>query len=554
VHSYEHHLPPPDLWPTIVREAAELQYPDTLNLATLLLDGHVENGSSMRTAIITGEDRITYGRLQRMTNRIGQALLRLGVRPGDRVAMRFLNGPSFAATWLAVQKIGAVSVPTMPMLRARELAYIINDSEARLVVCQFDLIDELARARPAVDHEITVAAAGGAHAARPGPPPAGADRSLEALMAEAPERLDAEPVGASDVVSIAYTSGSTGVPKGATHTAADVLSSADCYARQVLGTKPDDVLGGHPTLAFTFGLGGLLVFPFRAGASTSLIERFSPETLLARIAADRITVLFCAATTYRLLLEDPNLAHAHDLSSLRLCVSAGEPLPAAVYEEWHRRTGIEILDGIGSTEMFHIFISARAGRVRPGSTGTAVPGYEARVVDESLNEVAAGCDGLLAVRGPTGCRYWRKPDRQREYVRGGWNITGDVYRRDEEGYFWYRCRNDDLINCGGYNIAGPEVENVLLEHDAVVEAAVVASPDTLRGAIPKAFVVLKKGVAPSPALVTALQDHAKRELAPFKYPREIEFVTALPRTETGKVRRVELREREVQRKRGGKPG
>ncbi len=530
--SYRDHLPPQDLWPTIVRDRPELQYPETLNLATLLLDDHVQRGNADRTAILTGNERVTYGELQRRTNRMGVALRGLGVQPGDRVAMRFLNGVPFVATWLAVQKIGAIGVSTMPMLRARELAYIANDSEATTVVCQHDLMDELARARPSFDHPVAVIDA-------------------EELIADGADRLDAESVSSADVALIAYTSGSTGVPKGATHTPADMLASADCYGRHVLEMKPDDVCGGHPTLAFTFGLGGLLVFPFRAGACASLIDRFSPETLLARIAADRITVLFCAATTYRLLLQDPNLERAHDLSSLRLCVSAGEPLPAAVYEEWHRRIGVEILDGIGSTEMFHIFISARRGRVRAGSTGTVVPGYEARVVDEHLDEVARGTHGLLAVRGPTGCRYWRKPERQREYVRGGWNITGDVYRQDADGYFWHLCRNDDLIVCGGYNIAGPEVENVLLEHDAVLEAAVVASPDALRQAVPKAFVVLKDGVVSSAALVSALQEHVKRELAPYKYPREIEFVDALPRTETGKIRRVELREREIQRKTAG---
>jgi 2-aminobenzoate-CoA ligase len=355
-------------------------------------------------------------------------------------------------------------------------------------------------------------------------------------------------VSRDDIALIAYTSGSTGVPKGATHTPADILASADSYSRHVLQLAPGDVCGGHPTLAFTFGLGGLLIFPFRAGAATSLIDRFTPETLLARIAADRITVLFCAATTYRLLLQDPGLERKTDLSSLRLCVSAGEPLPATVFQEWRRRTGIEILDGIGSTEMFHIFISSRGGSIRAGSTGTVVPGYEARVVDDRLEDVPRGTEGLLAVRGPTGCRYWRKPERQQEYVRGGWNITGDVYRQDEDGFFWYQCRNDDLIICGGYNIAGPEVENVLLEHDAVLEAAVVASPDALRQAVPKAFVVLKSGVAPSEALASSLQEHVKRELAPYKYPREIEFVAALPRTETGKIRRVELRQRESERK------
>jgi 2-aminobenzoate-CoA ligase len=545
---YRHHLPPQDLWPTILRSDPALEYPDRLNLASLLLDRHVESGAAGRTAILTGDGRVTYGDLQRMTNRIGHALRGVGVRPGDRVAMRFLNGPRFVATWLAVQKIGAIGVSTMPMLRARELSYILNDAEADVVVCQHDLVDELARARSAVDHPVVIVAAGRTAAISPLPLPDGADAWLEDLIAGGSERLDAEPVARSDVVLIAYTSGSTGVPKGATHTAADILSAADCYSDQVLAMRPDDVCGGHPTLAFTFGLGGLLVFPFRVGASTSLIERFTPATLVARVAADRVTVLFCAATTYRLLLQDPNLGRTSDLSSLRVCVSAGEPLPAAVYEEWHRRTGVEILDGIGSTEMFHIFISARQGRIRAGSTGTVVPGYEARVVDEQLHDVARGTPGLLAVRGPTGCRYWRKPDRQRDYVRGGWNITGDVYRQDDDGYFWYQCRNDDLIICGGYNIAGPEVENVLLEHEAVLEAAVVASPDPVRGAVPKAFVVLKDGIAPSAALAAALQDHVKRELAAYKYPREVEFVAALPRTETGKVRRVELRERESARK------
>jgi 2-aminobenzoate-CoA ligase len=526
-----HHLPPEDLWPAIVRNTPELQYPETLNLAALLLDDHVERGNAGRPAVVAGSHRATYGDLHRMVNRIGCALRGLDVQRGDRVAMRFLNGVPFVATWLAVQKIGAVGVSTMPMLRARELTYIVNDSETSLVVCQRDLIDELERAQAAFDHPVVVV-------------------SDDEVAADGPDRLDAEPVGRGDVALIAYTSGSTGVPKGTTHTPADILASADCYGRHVIESTSDDVFGGHPTLAFTFGLGGLLVFPFRVGACTSLIDRFSQETLLARVASDRITVLFCAATTYRLLLQDPNLERTHDLSSLRLCVSAGEPLPATVYEEWRRRTGVEILDGIGSTEMFHIFISARAGQVRAGSTGTPVPGYEARVVDEQLEEVARGTPGLLAVRGPTGCRYWRKPDRQREYVRGGWNITGDVYRQDEDGYFWYQCRNDDLIICGGYNIAGPEVEHVLLEHGAVLEAAVVASPDALRQAVPKAFVVVKPGVAASSALATELQDHVKRELAPYKYPREIEFVDALPRTETGKIRRVELREREIQRKAG----
>jgi 2-aminobenzoate-CoA ligase len=543
------YLPPQELWPTILRTRPELQYPERLNLAAVLLDQHVDAGAGDRPAVLAASEQVTFAELQRRTNRIGHGLRAAGVQPGDRVAMRFLNNVQFVATWLAVQKIGAVGVSTMPMLRAREIAYVINDSDARVAVCQHDLMDELARARPSFDHPVSIVADGrtDGHTGTP----EGADTSLQDLVSGASDQLDAEAVDSRAVVLIAYTSGSTGVPKGATHTTADILSAADCYSRQVLQATPDDVFGGHPTLAFTFGLGGLLVFPFRAGAPTSLIERFEPEGLLARIAADRVTILFCAATTYRRLLQDPNLERAHDLSSLRLCVSAGEPLPAGVYTEWRRRTGVEILDGIGSTEMFHIFISGRPGQVRAGSTGTAVPGYEARVVDDQLNDVPRGTPGLLAVRGPTGCRYWRKPDRQREYVRGGWNITGDVYRQDDEGFFWYECRNDDLIICGGYNIAGPEVEMVLAEHPAVFDVAVVASPDAMRGAVPKAFVVLKDGFAPAPALAAALQDHVKHELAPYKYPREIEFVDALPRTETGKVRRVELRERERLRKAAG---
>jgi 2-aminobenzoate-CoA ligase len=519
--SYRHHLPPEDDWPTIVRDGAGLEYPAAINLATTLLDEHVGRGNGARAAVVAGGVRTTYAELQKLTDRIGHALRRLGVRPRDRVAMRFLNGVPFVATWLAVQKLGAIGVSTMPMLRARELTYIVNDSEARVFVCQQDLTGEVTRARASFDHGVAVVTFD----------------TLQASVGDG-EPLDAQPVSRNDVALIAYTSGSTGVPKGATHTPGDVLASADSYSRHVLRMRPEDVCGGHPTLAF----------PFRIGAATSLLDRFTPETLLARIAADRITVLFCAATTYRLLLQDPELERKNDLSPLRLCVSAGEPLPAAVFEEWHRRTGIEILDGIGSTEMFHIFISARSAQVRAGSTGTVVPGYEARVVDEHLREVPRGTPGLLAVRGPTGCRYWRKPDRQREYVRGGWNLTGDVYKQDQDGFYWYQCRNDDLIICGGYNIAGPEVENVLLEHDAVLEAAVVASPDALRQAVPKAFVVLKSGFAPSDALASSLQDHVKRELAPYKYPREVEFVAALPRTETGKIRRVELRERENQRK------
>jgi 2-aminobenzoate-CoA ligase len=543
-HESHESLPGLELWPELLFTRPELQYPSTLNVATELLDVHVEGGHGARTAVLYRDDHLTYADLQRLTSRIGHALRRMGVEPGDRVAIRIPNRPAFVATWLAIQKIGAVGVATMPMLRARELAYIVNDCGVKVLIAATDLMDEIDRARPSFDHSVIVAAAPLAA----GRDVAGVDCWLDDLAATAPASLDPHPTRRDDLALIAYTSGSTGAPKGTTHRPTDILAAADGYARIVLNPTPDDVFGGHPTLAFTFGLGGLLVFPLRFGAATALLDQFAPNTLLDVIARRRVSILFCAATTYRILLQDSQLEIAHDLTSLRLCVSAGETLPAAVFKEWHGRTGVEILDGLGSTEMFHVFISARAGAVRPGATGTVVPGYEAKVVDDQFREVENGKPGLLAVRGPTGCRYWQKPDRQREYVRHGWNVTGDVYIRDDDGYFWYQCRNDDLIISGGYNIAGPEVESVLLEHPAVLEAAVVASPDAVRGFVPKAFLVLKPDVPPSDDLVVELQEHVKRELAPYKYPRGIEFVSGLPRTETGKIRRVELRERERQRK------
>jgi 2-aminobenzoate-CoA ligase len=541
-------LPPREMWPDLVFTLPELAYPDTLNVAAELLDRHVEAGHGDDTAILFEGAATSYRDLQRMTNRIGRALVRLGVRPRDRVAIRMPNRPAFAATWLAVQKIGAIGVSTMPMLRTRELAYIVNDCGAAVFVCASDLLEELLRARGSFDHPVAILTTGShASTTRPGGD-AQDTTSLDELAATEADDLSSHPTRRTDLALIAYTSGSTGVPKGTTHSPADILAAADCYSRHVLAPSRADVFGGHPTLAFTYGLGGLLVFPFRAGATTSLIDRYTPERLLECVQRDRVTILFCAPTTYRILMQDPDMERTHDLSSLRACVSAGEPLPAAVYEEWYRRTGVRILDGLGSTEMFHMFVASRFDAVRPGATGLSVPGYEVKVVDPLMNEVPRGTPGLIAVKGPTGCRYWQKPDRQREYVREGWNVTGDVYIQDENGFFWYQCRNDDMIISGGYNIAGPEVENVLLEHPAVLEAAVVASPDALRGFIPKAFVVLKPEAAASNVLAADLQEHVKRELAPYKYPREVEFVTSLPRTETGKIRRVELRDRERQRK------
>jgi len=535
---------PSELWPEFVYTIDGLRAPERVNLATCLVDVHVAEGRGEHPAILAGDRSISYAELQRMVNRAGRALAALGVAPGDRVALRLPNSPDFVALWLGIQKIGAVAVSTMPMLRARELAYVVNDSQPKVVVCASDLIDELARARAAFTSPATLVVARRPKDGADARLPPGGDLWLDEAVRDASADLDPWPSGRDDLALIAYTSGSTGVPKGATHAPGDILASADTYARYVLRPSPSDRFGGHPTLAFTFGLGGLLVFPFRFGATTVLLDQFTPPLLMEAVGRQRVTILFCAATTYRLLLQDPLLEQRYDLSSLHTCVSAGETLPASVFEEWKRRTGVEILDGLGSTEMFHIFISATHGAARAGATGTPVPGYEARVLSDALEEVPRGTQGLLAVKGPTGCRYWNQPERQRDYVRGGWNLTGDLYVQDEDGQFRFECRHDDLIICGGYNIAGPEVEDVLLQHPAVLEAAVVASPDEVRGFVPKAFIVLKQGVTGSDELAHALQEHVKAELAPYKYPRRIAFVPALPRTETGKVRRAVLREQE----------
>ena len=532
-------LPPKHLWPERVYTLPEHRYPVRLNVARELLDANAEGGRAGRAAIYFQDQVLTYGELQKRVNRLAHGLRAAGLEPGDRVLMRLPNCPEFIVTWLACQKLGLVTVSTMPMLRARELAYIASDAGTETAIVWGGLRDELEKAQAQVPELTRLIVAG---ETRPG------DTAWASLLDGQPERLPAAETLARDVAMIAYTSGSTGVPKGCVHQHVDLLASADAYARYVLTPSEEDRFGGHPTLAFTFGTGGLLVYPLRFGAATVLSPPFEPERMLEVIQRHRITVAFCAPTSFKLMLRVPDMETRFDVGSLRLCVSAAEPLPAATYEEWVGRTGKECLDGIGSTEMFHIFVSSLPGRVRPGATGVPVAGYDCRVVDESGEEVPRGTTGLIAIKGPTGCRYWRKPDRQAEYVRfGGWNVTGDVYVHDEDGYFTYQCRSDDMIVSGGYKIPGPEIEHVLNEHPAVAECAVVAAPDELRGYVPKAFVVLKPGVPPSEALVAQLQDHLKRELAPYKYPRRVEFVPELPRTETGKIRRGELRRQEAAR-------
>ncbi|MBI3028456.1 MAG: benzoate-CoA ligase family protein [Candidatus Rokubacteria bacterium] len=538
-------LPSRDLFPERVYTLPELRYPERLNVGRELLDANAEGGRAGRPAVFAGEQVLTYGELQKKVNRLGNGLRALGLERGARVLLRMPNVPEFIITWLACQKLGIITVGTMPMLRSRELAYIVNDAETTAAVVWGGIREELEKAQREAPSLKRLIVAG---ETKPG------DVGLHDLLDGQPERLAAEDTGANDVAMIAYTSGSTGIPKGCVHFHNDILASADSYARYVLTPSEEDRFGGHPTLAFTFGTGGLMVFPFRFGAAPVLMGPFQPEAMLETIQRSRLSVCFCAPTSYRLMLRVPEMERRYDLRSLRLSVSAAEPLPAATYEEWVKRTGIELLDGIGSTEMFHIFISSLPRRVRPGATGVPVPGYDCRVVDEEGQEVPTGTAGLVAMKGPTGCKYWRKPERQAEYVRfGGWNVTGDVYIKDPDGYFSYQCRSDDMIVSGGYKIPGPEVERVLDEHPAVAESAVVATPDATRGSVVKAYVVLKAGRTASEALAAELQEHIKRELAPYKYPRRIEFVEGLPRTETGKIRRVELRRQEAERARGQGP-
>ncbi len=514
-----------------------LRYPTRLNVGVELLDVNADGDRGGRPAVHAGDRVLTYRELARQVNRLCHGLRGLGLEPGERVLLRLPNVPEFIVAWLACQKLGLITVGTMPMLRARELAYIADDAGTTTAIVWNDLREELERAQAQAPVLKRLIVAGKARES---------DTTLASLMIGRPERFTAEPTHRDDVAMIAYTSGSTGVPKGCVHFHRDILASADAYARHVLAPTEEDRFGGHPTLAFTFGTGGLLVFPFRFGAATVLSGPFSAESMLDTFARQRVTLAFCAPTSYRLMLGVVDMTSRYDLSALRLGVSAAEPLPAATWQQWHDATSIELLDGIGSTEMFHIFISSRPGHVRPGATGLPVPGYDCRVVDETGRELAPGEAGLIAIKGPTGCKYWRKPDRQAEYVRfKGWNVTGDVYVQDADGYLTYQCRSDDMIVSGGYKIPGPEVEQVLDEHPGVAESAVVGVPDRVRGFMVKAFVVLKPGRQPSEELVAELQDHVKRELAPYKYPRAIDFVERLPRTETGKIQRYVLRQADV---------
>jgi len=519
-------MPPAEQLPDFTFTRPEFQYPDRINCVVPFLDRWVEQGRGDAMCMIGPNRSYTYRELYELVNRISNVLVdKLGLVPGGRVLLRSANNPMMVATYLAIIKAGGVCVAMMPLLRAKELSYPIRKAKISLALCDGNLADELEKAIADAPDLKQVVYWG-----------TGRDDALEALIADASPAFKAVDTAADDICLIAFTSGTTGDPKGTMHFHRDMLAVCDGFARNVLRASPSDRFIGSAPLAFTFGFGGVL-FPLHIGASFVVPEKSTPDDLLVEIAKHKVTVCFTAPTAYRAMLGRIGQS---DLSSLRKCVSAGETLPKGTFDAWYKATGIKLMDGIGGTEMLHIFICATEDEIRPGSTGKPVPGYEAKIVDDDGNDLPPGNMGRLAVRGPTGCKYLSDP-RQRNYVQNGWNLTGDTFIMDEDGYFWYQSRSDDMIVSAGYNIAGPDVEAALLTHAAVAEAGVVGCPDAERGMIVKAYVVLAPGYAGSDALVAELQSHVKREIAPYKYPRAIAFLAQLPKTQTGKLQRFALR-------------
>ncbi|MEV6792151.1 AMP-binding protein [Streptomyces sp. NPDC051320] len=534
-------LPPAHQWPKLLLDPPDLAerarpdgaaadgapadgtYPDRLNCGAELLDRTIERFGADRPVFRTAAGEVwTYGELRAEVGRIAHVLTSdLGVVPGNRVLLRGPTTPHLAACWLAVMKAGAVAVTVLAAQRSHELATMCEIARISHALCDIRSVDDLAKADVP---GLRITTYGGE-----GP------EDLLRLAAARPDDYRAVDTSADDVALIAFTSGTTGRPKGCMHFHRDVLAIADTFSRHLLKPQPDDVFAGSPPLGFTFGLGGLVIFPMRAGASALLLEQAVPRQLLPALAEHRVTVLFTAPTAYRTMLGEIG---AHDLSALRRCVSAGENLPAPTWQDWYDRTGLRIINGIGATELLHIFISAADDAIRPGTTGLPVPGWQARVVDTAGRPVPDGEPGLLAVRGPVGCRYLAD-ERQSDYVKDGWNLTGDTYTRDPDGYFRYVARADDMIISAGYNIAGPEVEDALLRHPDVVEAAVIGRADDRRGQVVAAYVVLREGAERHPE---ALKEFVRGELAPYKCPREVVFLDALPRTPTGKLQRFRLRE------------
>jgi len=521
-------LPPRDQWPDLIFTLPELQYPERLNCIVELLDTHVREGDGDRPAIFGADSVLTYAQMQAQVDRVAHVLTHdMGLVPGNRVLLRSANNAMLAICWCAVAKAGLIVVATMPLLREKELVDIIEKAQISAAICDRRLDAELqaAQQRCPVLQQIVYFSDPSAE-------------GLEARMSAWNEPFSAVDTAADDTVLIAFTSGSTGQPKATMHFHRDVLAACDCFPKSILHMTPDDICIGTPPLAFTFGLGALLIFSMRVGAATVLLEKLTPESLLSAIGDYRATIVWSSPVFYRQMAA---IASKFDISILQQCVSAGESLPVSTRTMWREATGIEIVDGIGSTEMLHIFIASAGAEVRPGATGKVVSGYEACILDEQGQQLPPDTVGRLGVKGPTGCRYLAD-ERQRTYVQHGWNLTGDAYLMDKDGYFWFQARTDDMIITAGYNVAGPEVEGALLMHPAVAECAVVGAPDPERGTIIKAFVVLKPDYVGNAALAGTLQDFVKQSIAPYKYPRAIEFCDALPRAGTGKVQRYRLRQ------------
>ena len=528
-------LPPKEQWPEFDFDSLPIlqSYPDRMNAGVELLDHMCDTGHGDSPVLHYEDITWTYAELRDIADRIAKVLVEdHGLVPGNRVLLRAANNPMLVACWCAVLKAGGICVTTMQLLRARELVYIVEKAEIRHVLCDQSLaeaMEETRQRKPELAEILYFTATGNG------------DASLDAAIAEKTAGFANCDTAADDTALIAFTSGTTGTPKATMHFHRDVIAMCDCFPRSFNMSEPHDIFTGTPPLAFTFGLGGLTCFPMRFGASTRFFPGpLGPEDMMAAIEKYKITSLYTAPTMYRQLAE---LANKYDISSLQKCVSAGETLPKATWEAFHAATGIPIVDGLGSTEMIHIFVAASPGDMRAGFTGKAIPGYRAKIVDGDGNELGPNQPGFLAVQGPTGCRYLAD-ERQTVYVQDGWNYPGDIYEINDDGYFRYVARADDMIISAGYNISGPEVESALLDHAAVAECAVIAKPDPKRTNIVKAFVVLRAGFEPDDATAKTLQDFTKNEIAPYKYPREIEFVSELPKTETGKLQRFRLRNQE----------
>ena len=525
-------LPDPADQPVFLLEGFD--YPERLNAAVELTDRMVEKGFGDRPALVGQGRTRTYAELADWTSRIARVLVEdYGIRPGNRVLIRSPNTPALVACWLGATKAGAVVVNTMPLLRKKELLQHTEKAEIALALCDLRMLEEMEACRAESAFLKEIVSFDGT---------AALEGALDRAAAGKPSGPFWVETGRDDVALLGFTSGTTGAPKATMHFHRDLLIVADAYAKEVLGVTPEDIFVGSPPLAFTFGLGGLAIFPLRFGASAVLLERAGPDDLIAIIEGHRATICFTAPTAYRAMLRA--MAAGADLSSLRCAVSAGETLPAPVFEEWRAKTGKPMLDGIGGTEMLHIYISNRFEDARPGVTGKPLTGYQAKIVDDAMNEVPRGTPGHLAVRGPVGCRYLAD-DRQRAYVRDGWNLPGDTFVQDAEGYFSFAARADDMIVSSGYNIAGPEVEAALIAHPDVVECAVIGAPDPERGVIVQAHVVLRPGVPEDATTVKALQDFVKRAIAPYKYPRSVIFTDALPKTQNGKIQRFRLKQEQA---------